>query len=1196
MKINRHKRELVIGIMLLFLGTSIVPGVSTNSQNGIAQNEQNTIPLLPTDSNNIIENHNPTYDNTPIEESSFNNIFYPIADTWIGEYSPTVNHGSDGSLLVSDKYGYTADYEANALLKFNLSQIPSGTSIIVASLYLHYFNYYDTNPVNRIISSHRITSDWQENSATWDLKPSYQATETANAFVPSSFGWMRWDVTLDVQDIINGISANYGWLIRDYKDPWNANSIPQQLYKSKEAAENRPYLEITSVSGPFNEPAWKFPVDYEVTSVSISTDGNYSAMGTGTTPGQNNGKIYYFQTKKATPEWSYNTYGFVHSVSLAADGNFLAAGTSSSSTNKLLFFSKNSATPLWTYTASSYINSVSISADGSYIAAGLKGGNILIFSKTSNTPIFTYTTGYSIGSIAISRDGWFTVAGNDDGVLFCFNQSALLWSYDTGSAIHSLSLSIYEYYIILGNDAGKIIVFYLEDNTPLWSYDTNSPVYTVSISADGEYMAAGNEAGYVKCFYRNNSTPLWSNNTNSAIHSVSVAANGEFITVGNDAGIAYLFQKDSNQPLWTSVVINNQPNKPNTPSGKTNGNIQTTYTYTSLSTDTNGDYLFYKFNWGDGVETSWLGPYASGITVSATHSWSKKGTYNIRVIAKDKYGATSEWSNPLPVTMPLDIDIYSISTWLKPRLFSINLIQDISLKNSINPEKNTQPYEETGLQETPSVQPNRNNQIEIQTNIVSNPLFIQRINSIAIAGDGYNIVVGGADNHIYLLHSWDEMIESVVDDNTYVNIIPITYAIIHDPNGDSSYAYLERFTENEIGFSISLDVERAITLKIMKNWCGQSTGYYQNLTLTTSYSNDVYINYRLSEQVSSQQLSDKELIGPGHGDIYWIEEWNIPYQIINLTLKLGDHIIFNRPLFKFGLIRQHTVFKSADTINRTYPEPWRTILLSLDIGNNNKIDSFENPFVDYIKYVNFEGGISYDYSEMISKTHSRSVSVSFEIKEAVARQFGFSYTPGPSGQAMISLTLTFGAQVTSKTTQGKVRGCTLYDAVSYGGNLDDISMLFYQDKIFGTLLFINDRNVSYTSGPHEYWTLKADTVAPTVNINQPLNGQQVQGTVWVIVTATDNDINKFYQIFIDGIEKINTSTQNDNFQWPWDTTVYPNGAHVIKAQVTDSSGNVGSDTHTVTVNNKYYRNLDQKIFSISNPTSIEHCLNIIQPP
>jgi hypothetical protein len=58
------------------------------------------------------------------------------------------------------------------------------------------------------------------------------------------------------------------------------------------------------------------------------------------------------------------------------------------------------------------------------------------------------------------------------------------------------------------------------------------------------------------------------------------------------------------------------------------------------------------WDWGDGTTSEWLGPFNSGVTMSVNHSWSTKGTYQIRAKAKDTNGAESNWSDPFSVTMP----------------------------------------------------------------------------------------------------------------------------------------------------------------------------------------------------------------------------------------------------------------------------------------------------------------------------------------------------------------------------------------------------------------------------------------------------------------------------------------------------------------------------------------------------------------
>jgi Peptidase family C25/PKD domain len=94
------------------------------------------------------------------------------------------------------------------------------------------------------------------------------------------------------------------------------------------------------------------------------------------------------------------------------------------------------------------------------------------------------------------------------------------------------------------------------------------------------------------------------------------------------------------------------PEKPDAPEGPSSGSPDTSYAYSASTTDPDGDKLYYLFEWGDGEFSEWVGPYNSGQTVEASHKWSEKGDYEIRVKAKDDHGVQGEWSDPLPISMP----------------------------------------------------------------------------------------------------------------------------------------------------------------------------------------------------------------------------------------------------------------------------------------------------------------------------------------------------------------------------------------------------------------------------------------------------------------------------------------------------------------------------------------------------------------
>jgi hypothetical protein len=100
----------------------------------------------------------------------------------------------------------------------------------------------------------------------------------------------------------------------------------------------------------------------------------------------------------------------------------------------------------------------------------------------------------------------------------------------------------------------------------------------------------------------------------------------------------------------SSTVFNDPPNKPSL-TGPTQGDVGVEYTFSTSAVDPDGDNVYFYWDWADGTNSGWLGPYNSGQSASAKHTWSEAGTYCIKVKAKDINGAESVWSDPLCVTI-----------------------------------------------------------------------------------------------------------------------------------------------------------------------------------------------------------------------------------------------------------------------------------------------------------------------------------------------------------------------------------------------------------------------------------------------------------------------------------------------------------------------------------------------------------------
>jgi hypothetical protein len=92
------------------------------------------------------------------------------------------------------------------------------------------------------------------------------------------------------------------------------------------------------------------------------------------------------------------------------------------------------------------------------------------------------------------------------------------------------------------------------------------------------------------------------------------------------------------------------PEKPSIPNGESNIKRGHINVYTASANDPYNDELYYLFDWGD-EKYSIIGPLDSGETAIASHGWTNKGTYNVKVQAFDSFGQWSDWSDSLEITV-----------------------------------------------------------------------------------------------------------------------------------------------------------------------------------------------------------------------------------------------------------------------------------------------------------------------------------------------------------------------------------------------------------------------------------------------------------------------------------------------------------------------------------------------------------------
>jgi len=133
------------------------------------------------------------------------------------------------------------------------------------------------------------------------------------------------------------------------------------------------------------------------------------------------------------------------------------------------------------------------------------------------------------------------------------------------------------------------------------------------------------------------------------------------IPEGKQIGWRIYYIDSSNNEIATDIIIftvgtQTIPNPPATPMDVTTwhtdlndlnkgiGAKEIQYTYSTYSTAENN--LYYRFFWGDGSNSGWIGPYNSGQTATASHAYATVGTFSITVTVK--HGTTGIPSNPSP--------------------------------------------------------------------------------------------------------------------------------------------------------------------------------------------------------------------------------------------------------------------------------------------------------------------------------------------------------------------------------------------------------------------------------------------------------------------------------------------------------------------------------------------------------------------
>ncbi len=160
-----------------------------------------------------------------------------LDDSYADSFQPATNYGSLPVLVVGK---LTNDILSRSLLKFDLTTIPLGSSIISAVLTLYLNLDYSGTGTAVSITPYAVVNGWNEATVTWNNQPAINNGITGSTVNATVSGLYSWDVLNIVNAWVGGSLTNNGL---ELKTP-EIISLESKRFNSNNAVSQRPVLTI----------------------------------------------------------------------------------------------------------------------------------------------------------------------------------------------------------------------------------------------------------------------------------------------------------------------------------------------------------------------------------------------------------------------------------------------------------------------------------------------------------------------------------------------------------------------------------------------------------------------------------------------------------------------------------------------------------------------------------------------------------------------------------------------------------------------------------------------------------------------------------------------------------------------------------------------------------------------------------------
>ena len=314
---------------------------------------------------------------------------------------------------------------------------------------------------------------------------------------------------------------------------------------------------------------------------------------------------------------------------------------------------------------------------------GTQAGKFICIDTDGNL-VWEYPGVQSVMGSPVLANGKVYFGAQNDRV-YCLNADtgAYIWDYLTGDTV-DIGLTLYNDKVYVASKDNKVYCLDADNGTYNWDIDLGADPSPPIVNNGKLYFGRATYSASIPIFFCYDATTgvqLWNFSSSVAtyLRSTPAVSDGKIFFTSFDKNI-YCLNSDTGVLIWSYKAINtcqcalaiydenvyipisnqllafggeqNQPpEKPETPSGPTEGLVNQELTYTTQTQDPEGDPLYYKWQFGT-YSTDWLGPYSSGEEASASHIFTSTGTYEIKVKARDSpYEAESDWSDPIEVVI-----------------------------------------------------------------------------------------------------------------------------------------------------------------------------------------------------------------------------------------------------------------------------------------------------------------------------------------------------------------------------------------------------------------------------------------------------------------------------------------------------------------------------------------------------------------